>query len=137
MQNVSFLSPFRDTSTHPRLSVAGVKEHSRSTTALLEWFPGVRERKYTEVGRALREYYFDALDVATEVDIDFFDALCNFNFGLTTESVDQFFIRALLAKVHVWVSRPAFVDTQRCRKKYHGFRTGLELRRVKISFERK
>lgn len=116
MQSVSFLSPFRNISTHPRLSVAGVEEHSRSATALLGWFPGIRERKYTEVGRALREYYFKALDVATEVDIDFFDALCNFNFGLITETVDQVFIRGLLAKVHVWVSRPTFVDTQRCRK---------------------
>lgn len=134
----STLPSLRSISTHPRLLVAGAEEHGRAKAALRRWSPGLElpggSKKF---GKALRMYHYMAIKTATEVDADFFDALCNFNFGLITTTVDKMFAADLLARVHVWVSHPVLADTQHCTNNTTISRTGPELRRVNILFERK
>lgn len=88
-----------------RSSVVKPDEHRRSQTALSEWPPGETEHDTVmELAQTARSYYTSSIRVATEKDTDFFDALCEFNFGLLTRGADAVFARSLMSFMHIWVS---------------------------------
>jgi len=81
-------------------------EYRRSQIALDEW-PlqwDIQNTATMTFAHTLRSYYNSSIRAATEKDTDFFNALCEFNFGLLTEHSDEVIARSLMSYMHTWVS---------------------------------
>lgn len=84
------------------LIVVSPEEQSYSREELKKWSSGneVDDEILMRLIPAAARYFKDSVEKVTEADTDFFDAICEFNFGLLTDSS---LVHSLMKFVHVWV----------------------------------
>lgn len=99
----------------PRFSVVQPDEHSQSQVELKKWSSGdeVRDhRTLVDLSYASEIYCEQSMRVLAETDRDFFDAMCEFNFGLLTRAGDKILADILVKFSHICVSRSSLTSAQ-------------------------